>query len=439
MRPGLLLLSVLLFFQGVEFSWAEDNAAQAYGIDLPTALRLAHAQNLDVEIARQRLAEAKADHASAMWQFLPWIAPGAAFRRHEDRTQAVDGALLDADKQSIALGATLTAQVDLGDALFRTLSTKQLVSAASSGVGAQEQDSTLAAAQGYFDLLRAKVLTDVVGDALKTSQEYERQIHAAVDAGVAFKGDELRVQTQTERYRVSLSQALEQKRIAAARLAQVLHLDPLVELVPQDNELVPLALVQTGADVQSLLQQAMDARPELKQNQALVAAARDARNGAMYGPLIPSLGVQAFLGELGGGVGSATGDYGGSRDYYVGLNWRIGPGGLLDFNRIHASEARLSIAQLKATKTSDDIARQVLESHTHLRSLGDQMVASRGMLSSATETLRLTRQRKQVGVGLVLEDIQAQQELVRARADYSSLIAEFNKAQYVLSKVLGSL
>ena len=45
----------------------------AYPIDLPTVLRLAGAQNLDVQIAREKLAEAKAEHASAMAQFFPWL------------------------------------------------------------------------------------------------------------------------------------------------------------------------------------------------------------------------------------------------------------------------------------------------------------------------------------------------------------------------------
>jgi outer membrane protein TolC len=123
----------------------------------------------------------------------------------------------------------------------------------------------------------------------------------------------------------------------------------------------------------------------------------------------------------------------------VGLSWRIGPGGLLDFGRINASQARLDVAELTALKSSDDIARQVVESYTRVRSLSDQIAASRQSLSAASETLRLTRQRKQLGVGIVLEDIQAQQELVRGRADYLTAVAEFNKAQYVLGKVIGSL
>ncbi|PYI87439.1 MAG: hypothetical protein DME26_06165 [Verrucomicrobia bacterium] len=75
------------------------NTNKVYPIDLPTVLRLANAQNLDIQIARERLKEAKANHESAVEQFFPWISPNAAFRRHENRIQAVDGTMLDVSRR----------------------------------------------------------------------------------------------------------------------------------------------------------------------------------------------------------------------------------------------------------------------------------------------------------------------------------------------------
>jgi len=414
------------------------NAQQPYPIDLPTALRLAQAQNLDVQIARERLNEAKANHASAVAKFLPWISAGYAFRRHEGRTQAVDGSLLDVDKQSIAYGPTLAAQLDFGDAIFSSLAARQVVDASASGVAAQQQDTALAAASAYYDLLKAKALVDATQEALTTSEQYGQQLHGAVAAGIAFRGDELRVQTQTERYRINLQQTQLQQRTASAKLAQTLHLDPSVELLPQDTDLVPIALLNVDATQESLIATALGDRPELKQNTALAAAANSAKNNALWGPLIPSVGVQAFLGEFGGGRGDAGGNFGNSKDYYFGISWRIGPGGLFDFTRINASKARLNMAQLNVEKVTDQIKRDVVESYARVKSLGEQMVATRQNLSSATETLRLTRERKQLGVGAVLEDIQAQQELAKSRADYVTSIVEFNKAQYELSRAVGA-
>jgi outer membrane protein TolC len=61
----------------------------------------------------------------------------------------------------------------------------------------------------------------------------------------------------------------------------------------------------------------------------------------------------------------------------------------------------------------------------------------KGQLSSADESLRLTRQRKEFGVGAVLENIQAEQDLTRARNDYVASIAEYDKAQYALRHAIG--
>jgi len=142
---------------------AQDSATSAvvstnsvYPIDLPTVLRLANAQNLDVKIARERLTEAKANHDSAVEQFFPWISPGAAYRRHDGEIQAVDGSMFGASKQSYTAGGTLTAQMDLGDAIYKSLAAKQLVKAADHALESQRQDSTFAAAQGYYDLAKAK-------------------------------------------------------------------------------------------------------------------------------------------------------------------------------------------------------------------------------------------------------------------------------------------
>ena len=423
----------------VSVSPAGVGTNSVYPIDLPAALRLANAQNLDVRIAREKLNEAKANHESAVELFLPWVSPGAAYRRHENRIQDVVGNIIDADKQSYAVGGAVSAQMDLGDAIYRSLTARQLANAADHGLESQRQDSTLAAAQGYYDLAKAKAIVDVFKEALNISNDYQKQLHDAVGAGIAFKGDELRVQTQTERYQIAVRQALEQQRVAAARLAQILHLDSSVELVPEDADLVPLTLIETDASLDSFVQQALRARPELKQSQDLLAAAQDAKNGAVYGPLIPSLGAQAFVGGLGGGKNNSTGNFGESEDYFIGLGWRIGPGGLLDSGRIHATQARLEAARLSRAKVRDEITRQVVESHARAQSLRDQVGATRQNLATAAQTLRLTRERKQFGVGAVLEDIQAQQELTRARSDHLSAVADFNKAQFGLSKAVGRL
>lgn len=408
-------------------------------IDLPTALRLAGAQNLDVKIAQERLREAKANHQSAVSQFFPWVSPGITYRQHDDKIQNVEGNIIDVHKYSYAPGATVGVQLDLGDAMFKALAAKQLAKAADHALEAQRQDTVLAAAQGYFELALAQGAVGVANEAVRISGDYETQLGSAVEAGIAFKGDLLRARVQAERNRLALRQVKEQQRIVAARLAQVLRLDPAVELVPQDSELVPLTLIETNTALDSLVSQTFASRPELKQSQSLTAAARDAKNGAAYGPLIPSLGAQGFWGGLGGGRDGVSDTFGGQQDYLVGASWRIGPGGLFDFGRVRSTEARLKIAELSSDKLRDDITRQVVEAFTRWQSLADQLDTAKRALVAAEEGLRLAQQRKEFAVGVVLETIQAEQDLTRARLDYLKAVAEFNKAQYALSKATGKL
>lgn len=411
-----------------------------YPIDLPTTLRLAGAQNLDIQIARARLEEAQANRQTALEQFFPWVSAGVAYHRRDGVAQAVPaGTISDAHFQSYSPGAALSAQVALGDALYKSLAAKQLVRASSHALETQRQDSILSAAQGYFELAKARALIDVVGQARDTSRDYQQQLHAAVAAGIAFKGDELRVQSQTEHYEIALRRVNEQQRIAAADLARILHLDPRVELTPTATELAPITLFETNVPADKLVELALSSRPELKQNAAFLAAARADQTGTVYGPLLPSVGAQAFGGGLGGGPDSGPGNFGPEGDYSVGLSWRIGPGGLFDSGRVKTSKARVHAAELSQVKLRDEIISQVVSGVAQIQSLSAQIELAERNLSTASETLRLTRARKQYGVGVVLEDIQAQQDLTQARADYFTGLAEYDKAQYRLSKAVGGV
>ncbi len=439
-----ILLVVLLIFPASGSaaetrSQAPQAPAATYPIDLATALRLAGANGVDVQIARERLQAAKANATIAVTQFLPWLSASANYRRHGGLIQDVVGNIVEADKASHALGGAINLQVDVGDAYFRTLAARQTSHAAEQGLEAQRQETLVRAAQAYFDLLVAQAVVSVAEQALQISQDYESQLHRAVDAGIALKGDELRVRVQTRRNQLSLQQATEQRRILAARLAEALRLDPAVELVGQDFELAPPAVVPDTEAVDALVSEALAARPELKEAHALLQGAEQAEKGAVYGPLIPTVGGQAFFGALGGGKNNGPTTFGGSRDYVAAVGWRLGPGGLFDLGRIRSTRARREEARWNVEKLKDSVARQVVEARTRLLSQHEQLETAKEALAAAEQGLELARGRKEFEVGVVLENILAEQDQTRARQDYARALGEYEKAQYALSRALGRL
>ena len=458
------LIVCITFWPGLDVALAQEAAQSApgpqppdqpaqtatlstYPIDLPTTLRLAGAKNLDVQLARTTVDEAHANYTSAIEEFLPSLVPAANYLHHTGRDQRVEGPLIDVTRHNESAGVYATAQIPVGEAIFHSLQSRQLITAADAGQETQEQDTGLAAAQQYFTLVNAGALIDVVSQALAVSQNYEQQLNDAVSIGMAFKGDAVRVQTQTRRLQLDLTRAKEQRRLAGSQLAQTLHLDPLVELVPAEHEPAPFALVDLDATPDALVRAALEKRPELMRSAALIAAAEQARRGAIYGPLLPTLGAQASTGEFGGGGQLFAGELGGAentninggprRDYGVGLSWKIGPGGILDLGRIRATAIQLTRAQVNDEKLRDAIRREVVDAHTQVQSLYQQMRDARLNVNAAEETLRLTRGRKQLGVGTVLEDIQAQQELLNARRDLVGIVTQLNQAQYSLMRSVG--
>jgi outer membrane protein TolC len=142
---------------------------------------------------------------------------------------------------------------------------------------------------------------------------------------------------------------------------------------------------------------------------------------------------------LGGDSDNFPSRSGGSQDYAVSLGWRIGPGGLLDMPRIQAADARFRGARLTAEKTRDGVIGQVVDAQTLVVSLRSQIDQAQLALQAAEETLKLSEERKEFAVGNVLETIQAEQDLTRARSDYANAVVEYNKAQYALTRAIGGL
>src|SRR6266851_4282969 len=431
----------LIFAALVSFAATAElkESSEFLTIDLPTTLGLAGARSIDIQLAREKFAEARAAEESAVERFFPWVAAGITYRRHDNLIQNTEGVIEEVHKQSYAPGGTVAAQTDIGDAIFKSLEAHQLAKAARHVLDGQQQETILVAARGYFDLASAHEAVGVAREALRASTDFAAEIERAVSAGIAFKGDALRVKVQEQRDQISLRRAEENVRLASAKLVQVLHLDPTVELMPRNASVVPLSIVSTKEPLGDLVSQALAARPETQQSAALLSAAQHAKNGAIYGPLIPTVGGQAFFGGLGGGQDSQTGHFGESEDYVASGSWRVGPGGLFDFGNIHTQQARLRGAALAADKAIDQIANEVIANHTRVQSLADQIATAKQSLADAEEALRLGQERKEFGVGVVLEAILAQQDLSRVRNDYLSIVTDYNKTQYALLRALGRL
>ena len=433
MRARSLLFALL----ATTLAGVAQEAMRGEPIDLPTVLKLAGAQGIDVEIAEAKLREARAAADSSTWALFPTISPGVGYRNHTGQAQSFAGPVSEVGKESVTAGATLFLSLDLGEAVYRRLAAKQTAQAAEHGLAAQRQQTVAQATLAYFDLTKSHHAVALLDDSVKTAKDYHAQLGKAVQLGLAFKGDEIRAFSQVSRLELRLRQAQDQRRADAARLAQLLRLKITEGLLPADDRPLPLTLVDGRRKLDELVKGALAKRPELMEAGALHDAAQHQDDAARYAPLYPTLGAQVFAGGLGGSTSSARRDFANSTDTYVTLSWKLGAGGLFDGARATGAEARLRQAQLAETKTRDEVVRQVVESQSHVTYLNQQLKIAEEGVRSAEQGYKLSLARKEFAVGIVLEALQSQQDLIQARLDYAGTVGELNKAQVRLKTAAG--
>lgn len=433
----LLLLALMALMALLPVCGPVAGADGPQAINLESALRLAGAQNLAVALARERVREARAVQDQDRQALYPWLAPGLGYRRHDGNLQDIVGDVFNASKQSGTAALGLIAQVEPGEAIYRSLASRQQVRAAEAGEDAERRLALFRAAAGYLDLCRAAAAVTATEEATRIAADFLRQVQEAVAAGLAFAGEVPRAEVEWERSRNLALQAREQVRLTSARLSQVLHLPPALELQPDLAEFVPVVLVETNRSLDSLVAAALQSRPELRQTDAQILAARERRKGVTTGPWIPTLGAGVTVGGLVGGRNSEFGSGDDYQDYTVGLSWRLGPGGLGDRARIRAADSRVRRAELEREQAREEITREVVEAHVRTGSLAGRLALAGRTLAAAQKLWDLTRARREFGTGAVLETVEAERELTRTRLEHLATVAEHNRAQWELWRVAG--
>jgi outer membrane protein TolC len=411
-------------------------AAEPVHVDLPTVLKLAGANNDEIELARVKHAETIAESKLAWQRFWPGLSLGAGYKGHQGRVQDIAGAVFDARKQQYSVGPTILVDWSPGDIYYSALAAKQKALAAEHLAEKSRRDIIQQAVNRYFDLLSAEAALAIIEDDLRLTQDYEKQLEGAVAAGTAIRADLLRVKTQVSRARLAIRQGQETRDIGAAALAETLRLPPETELRPAKADLVPVRL-NGSTGVATLISQAAQHRPEMKAAGAAIEYAGLESDRARIAPMLPNVQGGYTIGGLGGGYGSQTGNFGRQQDFFFGLGWKIGPGGLFDKERQNIANARARATDLQTSQVKAAIGREVVEAAAKSQSAHDQIAINDEAVTAAEEMAKLAKERQASQLGVVLEYLLAREELTRARQSRVQAVTEFNKAQHELKRAVG--
>jgi len=419
-------------------------------LDLTGALAIAAGQNPRIAFAAARYREAYARLESAQTLWLPSIRAGMSFNHHDGALQASGGQVLDASRSSLqaglgarAVGAGtpavpgVAAEFHTSDAVFQPKIAAHSASARDAAAEATTNDTMLATALAYLELLRTTQQLRIAEETRDNAETLAELTATFARTGQGPQSDADRAQTEHVRRRNDVSRAQEHTRVATARLTELLSLDPLLEVRPQEPTIVPIDLVSPDLPAAELVATGLANRPELAEAQYLVCEAVNRYRREKYAPLLPSVLLGISQSGFGGGFGSDIGKDRGRFDFDATVYWELRNLGLGE--RAKRDETGSRYDQVRALQVGmlDRVAREVVEAHAQVRARQGQIDVAASGVKSATNSYGRNLARIREGQGLPIEAIQSMQALDEARREYLRTLADYNEAQFRLQRALG--
>ena len=91
--------------------------------------------------------------------------------------------------------------------------------------------------------------------------------------------------------------------VSTTKLAEILQLDPEVQLLPAESQLAPVTMVDENISVQELIMIGLAERPEMAEHRAVAEARLTKFRQERARPFLPYLQLAGSVGSFGGGAG----------------------------------------------------------------------------------------------------------------------------------------
>jgi outer membrane protein len=433
--------------------WLSASAAAQPVLTADEAVKLALQRNSQIINASADLLSARGSLYRAYAGVLPTVSAGLArtgsWNENKPGTQAFAGATFETPIRSeiyqtepglsanwnvlnlSALSALASARSGLQGTAWQRAATRNLVA--------------LLARQQFYEVVKAAKLVEVNDNALQLARDNERRVRVLFEVGSVSRSDLLKSRVQTAQSQLDSIGALQALLVQRNSLATLIGVG---EAALGEVDTV-LAVTPRDYDEAAVLLEAEKNRPDLKAAAAGVRSARAAvlsarllrmpyvnvSGSAVYSPVTSSKStVRDELGvEFDRSSRSEAKRQLGAR---ISLSWNLFDGLATD-----ASIASARAGLLRAQDTYDvlrrDLAGEVHQATlTYQQALAAENVAG-SAVESATESMKLTQQKYNVGSATILDLIDAQVQLQRAQSQLVSALAGIRVAEARLDQVRG--
>lgn len=437
----------------VEGEQAEE---MEFPIDLANALAMAGANHLDIEFAREKVVQASSQLTAAESLKLPSLRFGVNWARHAGRIQGTAGNLIDADRNSLFIGAgaglgdapllggaggppRMFVNMSLADTIFAPLIAQREVAASHEGVGIAENDSLLNVAMTYLELSRAASRVANVQQSRSDIENLVKLTRDYADAGAGSEADVDRAKTELARMDQVVVEAQRILVNQSNQLKFLIRLEVKQQLIPSGDFLVPLEIVEQTDSVGELIEEALASRQELKSQFAITEAAQQRFQRDAWQPFLPNLQMGFSGGFFGGGASGTFANSGDRSDFEAIAIWELRNLGMGTYASKQVTASRVRQNENRLALLKDKVKMEVANAKSSVDHYRQQLKMAESRLKWANESLEKNQFRVKSGEGLPIE----LQQAIGARADalqaYTDSVLNYNRAQFVLVRAVGKL
>ena len=407
-------------------------------VNLDCVLRLAEQQNPQMALARERVNQAFAEKDLADQRWLPDIHVGSGYYRHEGGIQDQDGTLVRSSTGALIAGADLTARVDPRAAAFAKLDAARRTWQQTGDLRRVTAEVLLDAAGTYVDLLAAHsglaIARSLDGDLRSLQSRAEKLANLERGARVEVVRIDGEITGQSQLMRKLEGQA----RAASAKLAYLLGLDPCTEIVPADETLVALSLADADVSCCELVAKATTCGPGVKEMEAILCLIHKGMQDAA-GPqrFLPVMTAQALEGGFGAGPNGGL-TFANRFDLGVQARWNLTDLLTADAQR-RIGNSLVAQAHLTYTDLKGKLTLAVQEARESILSGREQLRLAEEQIKQAQTARELSDVRLREGIqgSSFSEVLMSQRAVAAARANYLSIMREYDKAQLRLMVLTG--
>lgn len=325
-------------------------------------------------------------------------------------------------------GTTLT--TSLQQLLFDFSHTRELVrqaaaltQSAQANLTRTQSDLILQVKQGFYQYVQNLRLVTVNEENVRNSQQHFALTRARVQAGVGLPSDMVTAQTAVANATLNLTLARNTAVTSRVLLAQMMGIDPRTPIQPAESTEAEI----DASDMNNLVAQALQRRPEILQAQAAVTAACHEIKAAKTTnyPSVSGIAGTSFVGST-----LPTS----SRSFDVGLlvQWVPIDSGLTK-GLVTQAHGDLLTAQAQLCTAQQQVVADVAQVYLNLITAKQRVTTTIAEVANAEESLHLVVGRYEAGVGIFLDVLDAQTALTTANTNRVNAQSALEQARAALA------